>query len=553
MTHMYQDTKISERENPITDGEAHFFFFCLVNKKNQEMRETETFLYFPVRSMAAGNCLQNEAFCSLCLDYFTDPVTLDCGHNFCCSCITQSWNGLEENFPCPQCGSTFQQKKLRRNRQLANVIYLLKKLLKPVRKRKRKNQCNKHEEKVKLLKSGPKRKRKNRCKKHEEKLKLFCSEDGKPVCVVCSKSRDHRLHSFIPIEEAVEKYKEKYTNCLKPLKEKLEEIQIFTSNEEMKADQLKSETKVKRQKIVSEFQELHQCLNNEEQILLSRLEEEEKAILQKINENVKQIQQQSFSLKLLISGIEKKCHLSATAFLKDVEDDISRCLTVEIPKPETVSVEGKMYLQLSYPRQNIILKKLNTKFGQCWMEHGRYAVNVTLDPETAHPELILSEDWKNVRRGEKRQDLPDNLKRFDTHICILASESFSSGRHYWEVEVGDKTGWGLGICKDSVSRKGGITPSPENGYWVLWLRDGDKYWASTSPWSRLFLMRPQAVGIFLDYEAGKVSFYNADTKSHLFTFNDTFTEKLRPYFNPFLKYGDKSAGTLKIRPVSDWD
>nr|XP_033771589.1 E3 ubiquitin-protein ligase TRIM39-like [Geotrypetes seraphini] len=182
------------------------------------------------------------------------------------------------------------------------------------------------------------------------------------------------------------------------------------------------------------------------------------------------------------------------------------------------------------------------------------AANVTLDPETAHPELILSEDWKSVRRGKKRQDLPDNPKRFDTRMCVLGRESFSSGRHYWEVEVGEKTGWGLGVCKDSVSRKRGLTPSSINGYWVLLLKTGGKYWACTSPWSQLHLRkRPQAVGIFLDYEAGTVSFYNADNKSHLFSFTDTFTEKLWPYFNPCLRYGDKCAGALKIQPVSDWE
>ncbi|XP_030053379.1 butyrophilin subfamily 1 member A1-like isoform X1 [Microcaecilia unicolor] len=183
-----------------------------------------------------------------------------------------------------------------------------------------------------------------------------------------------------------------------------------------------------------------------------------------------------------------------------------------------------------------------------------YAVNVTLDPETAHPWLILTEDRKSVRNGDTRKKLPDNPQRFDYYPCVLGCESFTSGRHYWEVEVGDKTLWDLGVCKDSVNKKKKITMGPKDGYWRVILRDGDKYWACTSPGTLLPLsVRPQAVGIFLDYEAGKVSFYNADNKSHLFTFTNTFTEKLRPYFSPCLKEGGKYAGALRIRPVPDWE
>ncbi|XP_030053399.1 E3 ubiquitin-protein ligase TRIM39-like isoform X1 [Microcaecilia unicolor] len=183
-----------------------------------------------------------------------------------------------------------------------------------------------------------------------------------------------------------------------------------------------------------------------------------------------------------------------------------------------------------------------------------YAVNVTLDPETAHPRNILSEDRKSVRDGGTTQNLPDNPQRFDACPCVLGLECFTLGRHYWEVEVGDKTNWDLGVCKDSVSRKGMISLTPEDGYWVVTQRYGDEYWACTSPNTLLPLsVRPRAVGIFLDYEAGKVSFYDADNISHLFTFTHTFTEKLWPYFNPGLNRKGKNAGALSIRPVPEWE
>nr|XP_032659860.1 butyrophilin subfamily 1 member A1-like [Chelonoidis abingdonii] len=178
-----------------------------------------------------------------------------------------------------------------------------------------------------------------------------------------------------------------------------------------------------------------------------------------------------------------------------------------------------------------------------------YAVDVTLDPDTANPELVLSEDGKRVRDGDKRQDLPDKPERFDFYPCVLGAEGFAGGRRYWEVEVGDKTRWDLGVCRESVSRKGCVSLTPEDGYWVLELWDG-VYQALTSSSTPLPMSaRPSRVGIFLDYEAGEVSFYNVTDRSHLFTFTGTFSGTLRPYFCPHLNAGGANVAPLSICPV----
>uniref|UniRef100_A0A8C4XEJ9 Butyrophilin subfamily 1 member A1-like n=1 Tax=Erpetoichthys calabaricus TaxID=27687 RepID=A0A8C4XEJ9_ERPCA len=175
------------------------------------------------------------------------------------------------------------------------------------------------------------------------------------------------------------------------------------------------------------------------------------------------------------------------------------------------------------------------------------AADVTFDPETANPYLIVSEDRKEVRYGDTQQAVTDKPKRFDPSLGVLGREGFTSGRHYWEVEVGEKTMWKLGVTKESVNRKKDIILSPNEGLWIVWLRNGNEYSAVTGPAVHLTLrVKPQTVGVFLDYDEGQVSFYNAQSHSHLYTFTDSFTEPLYPYFSPEDKDGGKNVAPLVI-------
>ncbi|XP_059558036.1 butyrophilin subfamily 1 member A1-like isoform X4 [Myotis daubentonii] len=177
-----------------------------------------------------------------------------------------------------------------------------------------------------------------------------------------------------------------------------------------------------------------------------------------------------------------------------------------------------------------------------------YAVNVILDAATAHPVLLLSEDGKRVTWQEPCQDLPNSSQRFDSLPCVLGQKDISSGKCHWEVEVGDMQSWDLGICRDNVKRKGKVTMSPQNGFWAIRLYDGE-YWALTSPETRLTLReRPLSVGVFLDYEAGEVSFCNMTDGSHIFTFpKNTFYGVLRPLF----RLWSSGSGPLSIVHVEE--
>ncbi|KAL3986974.1 cystatin-A/B [Sarotherodon galilaeus] len=177
----------------------------------------------------------------------------------------------------------------------------------------------------------------------------------------------------------------------------------------------------------------------------------------------------------------------------------------------------------------------------------KYSVDVNLSAKTAHPFLWVSDDRKQVRHTDKLQEVPENPKRFDRVGNVLAKESFAGGRCYWEVEVGEKIEWTLGVARQSVNRKGKFTVCPANGFWTLSLKAGGQYIANTSPVTQLALdQRPKKFGVFLDYNEGRVSFYCADSGVHIQTFTDKFTDRLHPFFSPGRMHGGRNAAPLVI-------
>ncbi|XP_074553305.1 bloodthirsty-related gene family, member 2 [Halichoeres trimaculatus] len=177
----------------------------------------------------------------------------------------------------------------------------------------------------------------------------------------------------------------------------------------------------------------------------------------------------------------------------------------------------------------------------------KYTADVNLSAKTAHPSLSVSDDRKQVRQTDKMQEVSDHPKRFDRVANILAKESVSCGRCYWEVEVGEKIEWTLGVVRQSINRKGKFTVCPANGFWTLGLKPGGQYVANTSPVTSLALeQRPKTVGVFVDYTEGRVSFFCAESGVHIHTFMDTFTDRLHPFFSPGRLHGSKNAAPLTI-------
>ncbi|XP_064135731.1 E3 ubiquitin-protein ligase TRIM11 isoform X2 [Loxodonta africana] len=499
--------------------------------------------------------LQEEATCAICLDYFTDPVMTDCGHNFCRECISRCWGQPEGPYACPECRELSPQRNLRPNRPLAKMAEMARRLHPPS-----------------PVPQGV-------CAAHREPLAAFCGDELRLLCAACERSREHWAHRVRPLQEAADDLKGKLEKSLEHLRKQMEDALLFQAQAEETCALWQKMIESQRQNVLAEFERLRRFLVEEEQQLLQKLEEEELEVLPRLRENAARLVQQSAALGGLIAELEGRCQLPALGLLQDpgceaaaagggahgAEDRVQGPWAggdpAEIPRAKE---EGESSLGGSPSSPKVHMGK-DCEGGQTWKEmdigclaparweRGRTAFSgpcteypclellespgpvsagdVILDPETANPELVLSEDRRSVRRGDLRQALPDSPERFDPGPCVLGHLRFTTGRHYWEVEVGERANWALGVCRENVNRKETGELSAGNGFWILVFL-GSYY---NSPERAFVPLRdpPRRVGIFLDYEAGHLSFYSVTDGSLLFIFPETsFSGTLRPLFSP---------------------
>ncbi|XP_072115477.1 zinc-binding protein A33-like [Mobula birostris] len=443
--------------------------------------------------------LTEEAICPICLDFFTDPVSLACGHNFCRSCITRCWEREERN-SCPQCREEFTDRTLRASRALANLS-----------------------EKARKLNLNPKEKEsKLHCEEHEEELKLFCETDRKLICLICRDALEHKSHNFMPIKEAVKTYKDRVKSSLDSLTKKKSDFREMEQQQKEKISGVREQSQSVQSHITSQFAELRRIITEKEQRALRDLREEEERILNPMEKNLRDIQENLNSIQEEISWLQTQM---------DQKDDVI-FLMEEARRKRRISDDAK---RLSVTDGALLVEKFDHPYlldlaSEEVLDKFK-RVSVTLDVETANPRLQVSEDRKSVRYTGTWRDLPDTGKRFTYWACVLGSEGFTSGRHYWEVEVTGNRRWDLGVAAESVERERWVRLSPETGFWIIG-RSDDEMRVLTSPQSRLPAGPiPGRVGVYLSYQSGTVSFYNPETKSHLHTFTgNKFTGKLYPFF-----------------------
>ncbi|XP_038672739.1 zinc-binding protein A33-like [Scyliorhinus canicula] len=453
--------------------------------------------------------LTQELTCPICLEIFTHPVSLECGHHFCSSCISQSWQKVPGDVSCPQCRQVFTQRNVRPARTLINIVEKFREV-----------KVTQPQEEF-------------YCQEHEEKLKLFCEVEQRAICVDCWSS-EHQTHKDLHIKEAVHIYKNKLETSLETVQKQMD-LSLHSKRErEDGIFHMKAEVDRLRNEINSEFEKMHKFLFEKEELMKAELERKSNKIFEEMENNFSKTMDEMSSLEGAIRDLKSRLEVQeAPEFLKDIQDLLMRS-QMEFHKPGTVSTQlpvaiaGEPFKYIKVWREMRAVISPVTASQSCSLP---VPASLTLDPETAHNKLIISQDLTSVRYGNEEQDLPEHPGRFDKYVYVLSSQSFTSGRHYWEVGLGNKPYWIVGVCRESVNRKGNITESPENGFWVIAWLSGGKSLKFLDVISQL-KVKPRKLGIYLDYEGGQVSFYDAEDMSHLYTFTDTFTEKLYPIFNP---------------------
>ncbi|XP_042162193.1 nuclear factor 7, brain-like [Oncorhynchus tshawytscha] len=446
--------------------------------------------------MASSSSLPEEDFsCTVCLDIFKDPVMLSCSHSFCQACLKECWKD-EESLSCPLCRRRSSKDQPPINRSLKNLCEALRE----------------------KRQTDPTTGSKVLCSQHSEKLSLFCLEDKEPICLVCQVSRKHKDHDCIPVDEAVQDHKEELQTDLKPLQEKLKVFNKVKQTCDQTAVHIKSQAQHTEKQIKEEFERLHQFLREEEEARIATLKEEEKQKSQKMKEKIERMNREISSLSDTIRTIEEELKDEDISFLQNFKTTKERAQCT-LPDPQLVS--GGLI---------DVAKHLgNLKF-RVWekMQEIIKHTPVILDPNTASSWLCLSDDLTSVSRTDPEQQLPDSPERFMKYTTILGSKGFSSGKHNWEVELGDRPCWIMGVAKESIDRKGEVSSSPEYGIWAL-RQDSGKYHNGKGE-TLLLKKKPQRIRVQLDYDQGEVSFYDSIDMTLIYTYKDTFTETLYPYF-----------------------
>ncbi len=553
---------------------------------------------FPDMATAGSVLSEEQLLCPICLDLFNQPVSTPCGHNFCKDCIQGYWQSANVS-QCPMCKQKFYSRpELKVNTFIAEVASQFKKSL----EKRDKNEASSVDQypgrkdevscdvcagkRVKALKScldclasfckthlephhvlgtfkkhrliNPMMNMHDRvCKKHEKLMDLFCNTDQTYVCQICIK-KDHKGHHTVSIEH----------------ESRDKRAQIGRINAEVE------------EIIHGRLQKISE-INQTVRLSKGNMEREIEESLQVFNKLLHFVQRGKAEVLEVISAKQKQVESRASGLIRELEQEIDELRRRNAELEQLLRTEDDLYLLQSFPAFTTLpatqdwsdtrvesavyvgtvrraVRRVACQLEEtvkaevkrlCETECQRaqeYAVDVTLDPDTAHPKLVLSENRKQVYHGDVALSPPDRPERFYPGVSVLGKEGFSSGRFYYEVQVKGKTEWDVGVGLESVNRKGENTLSPERGFWSLGMRKDKSYWAlSSTPISVPLVEKPQRIGVYVDLEFGQVSFYNVDSASHIYSFIEcSFNDRLFPYFNPRRNHRGVNSAPLIISPVN---
>ncbi|XP_010618098.1 probable E3 ubiquitin-protein ligase TRIML2 isoform X1 [Fukomys damarensis] len=409
------------------------------------------------------------------------------------------------------------------------------------------------------------------CETHLEPLELFCDDDQVTLCSKGLRAQDHKHHTVYDLQVAAEKYRKLFQEVLNLLREKVEVAKSILADEQERMKMIQEEEQNFKEVIESEYRIRFQLLREENEMIFLRLreskfdlnlreanenqlmrlatelEEKSQEMLQrldswvrentnKLKESETEVSEHLCSLQELTTELQKKCGHPAAALLQNARYCLERNESLLLQSLVPARITDLCLCQI----------KRRTKILTVHQKH------ITLDPNTAHPCLALSEDLRTVRFRNIQQDVPGNPGTFDFSASVLGAESFHSGKHYWEVAVAKASQWQLGVYGDySAAKKDNVPEALPDKFLLIGSMMGPDYtfWVFP-PLKRVCLQKEmRKVGVFLDYEHGHISFYNVTERSLIYNFSRlSFQGAVRPLFSLCIPNGDMNSDSLTICP-----
>ncbi|XP_073502113.1 E3 ubiquitin/ISG15 ligase TRIM25-like [Phyllobates terribilis] len=505
--------------------------------------------------------LRDELNCSICLSLYTDPVSLRCGHNFCPSCIVSVLDAQEAagGYSCPDCRAEYPERPaLEKNRKLRNIVerfsstqpdmeetrifctYCTKSPIPAVKSclQCETSLCGKHltahNKSLDHILTEPIGSFGNKkCSLHKKVLEYYCPQDAACLCVSCCLVGEHRGHQVELLDEASEKKKEKLRKYLDGLNPQKIEIQTRVQNLQDHKRKIQEKASDKRKNISKIFMDIKKQLEMAEKKALSEVSRQEEKIVSQISHLIKKLEIQEDELSRKMRHVEEICRVTDPIRLLQ-ETDITVCSHGgdedtggdggEVSSEEDLD-EVLISLTLHRSMRDIVTNVSS--------ELGVHVPDILLDVDTAHRCVKISEDLKTATKSEATQNRRESPGRFAYYFQVLSRCGLSSGRHYWEVKCNQMGRHMIGLSYPSIEREGRQSCIVYNDKsWCLDMYNGE-YKVSHNADELTLSVKPTCptLGVFLDYEAGRLSFYElCDPIRHLHTFTASFTEPLHVIF-----------------------
>uniref|UniRef100_A0A4W3KFA3 Uncharacterized protein n=1 Tax=Callorhinchus milii TaxID=7868 RepID=A0A4W3KFA3_CALMI len=482
--------------------------------------------------MSESQWLEDELTCPICLQVYADPVILSCKHSFCQSCIEETWKEpVSGSYCCPECRAEGKERPvLEKNFKLANIAqkylalesgqnavlcnYCIRKQLPAIKTcmKCEASMCPIH---LKLhTQNGAFRNHPLvdtasdlsvwKCPEHEKLLDIYCKDDQLCVCTLCTLIGKHKNHNCGSISEG---------------------------EKELRVSWYPARLAAMGQKVVGSSPTSGTWNHREELDVFRCLDKEQNRVMVAIDAQIQELQTKMKSLEKCLTDLTE-LHLKREK-LAFIQVNTTTCIYLH-SVPHTGSVPECLTLVAHHAEPGV---------GTVEEEDGQA---ISPDPDTAHFKLVLSDSNRTVSLSQKKQPLPRNLERFDCCQQVICSEGIKCGRSYWEVEiVGDGGVWKVGVCYRSISRKGKSADcllGRNNTSWCLYSLLGSVLALHDDSDTKLPVVNVSRVGVFVDFEAGIISFYSVSGRKLclLHTFREQmFTEPLYPAlqvgdFNAFL-------------------